>query len=335
MALDRQYLTDELTPSLRRELQKSVQMPLVPRGELPPGTAYKQAYPSVQMPIYPNSIPNLPSEAVPPNMAISRSGGQYTTGDMYVPPERVGLLSNVPGMPNTEVTALPPSAELMSNAPRDALKLGLGAGEAIAQDRSQGNAISGLLGDINWKGLMDKLLQTFQRPEMLTPGVNALTSFGMSGAALNQAEIAGAKEKAKLDQANQQQALENEYRRTRDSRDAAKLALDEEKARADRLKAPTITKAKMEAFRALVSGDDTVRKIVEKLDGTRFGRFIGNSSSTDSIETAIAMEAITIQNNNSRISPLKAVQEAAKRLQAKASAAPSETKKDRFPPKNQ
>ena len=290
------------------ELQAQMGSPKTPQQNIALGEAYAKPRPfTPDARYYPNvggqTFPS-PAQAYMAEVAAARAAEEAKSG---------------PG-PTTD--------------PYAALKAGLIAGEGTAQDRSQGNAISGLLGDINWKGLMDKLIQTFQQPEMLTPGVNALTSFGMSGAALNQAEIAGAKEKAKLDQANQQQALENEYRRTRDSRDAARLTLDEEKARADRLKAPTITKAKMEAFRALVSGDDTVRKIVEKLDGTRFGRFIGNSSSTDSIETAIAMEAITIQNNNSRISPLKAVQEAAKRLQAKASAAPSETKKDRFAPKN-
>ena len=79
-----------------------------------------------------------------------------------------------------------------TTTPYTALKDGLGAGEAISLDRSDGNFISGLLGDINWKAITDKLIRTFQRPEMLTPGVNALTAFGMSGAALNQAEIAGA-----------------------------------------------------------------------------------------------------------------------------------------------
>ena len=76
--------------------------------------------------------------------------------------------------------------------PYTALLDGLDAGEKISLDRSDGNFISGLLGDINWKAITDKLIRTFQRPEMLTPGVNALTAFGMSGAALNQAEIAGA-----------------------------------------------------------------------------------------------------------------------------------------------
>jgi hypothetical protein len=311
----------------------TVNMPLLPPDQLPTGTSYRQASPSVQLPIYPTSMPYVTPELSTPNMTVNQDGVQYGAGS-YVPPERVGLLSSIPGRPGTEITALPYSSELMSNTPRAAANTGLNAGEAIAQDRNQGNLISGLLGDINWKGILDQLIKTFQRPEMLTPGVNALTAFGMAGAGLNQAEIAGAKEQAQLDQANQQQALENEYRRTRDARDAARFALAEKRDAQDRLKAPTITKAKIEAFKALVSGDDTVRKIVEKLDGTVFGRAIGNSPSTDSIETAIAMEAISIQNANSRISPLKAIQEAAKRLQAKASAAPSETKKDRFAPKN-
>jgi len=76
--------------------------------------------------------------------------------------------------------------------PYTALLDGLDAGEKISLDRSDGNFISGLLGDINWKAITDRVIKTFQRPEMLTPGVNALTAIGMSGAALNQAEMAGA-----------------------------------------------------------------------------------------------------------------------------------------------
>ena len=76
--------------------------------------------------------------------------------------------------------------------PYTALLNGLDAGETISLDRSDGNFISGLLGDINWKAITDRVIKTFQRPEMLTPGVNALTAIGMSGAALNQAEMAGA-----------------------------------------------------------------------------------------------------------------------------------------------
>jgi len=65
-------------------------------------------------------------------------------------------------------------------------------GAGIAQDRNTIGSLSGLLGDIDYKGILNQLVKTFQRPEMLTPGVNALTAFGMSGAALNQAEMAGA-----------------------------------------------------------------------------------------------------------------------------------------------
>ena len=294
MAMNRKYLEEELNPDLRRELQMPVNMPLLSPNQLPTGTSYRQASPSVQMPLLPPGLQNI------------------------VPPERAGLLSPIPGRPGTGIIALPDSSELMSNTPRAAANTGLTAGEAIAQDRNQGNLISGLLGDINWKGILDQLIQTFQRPEMLTPGVNALTSFGMAGAGLNPDQIAGAREQAKLDQANQQQALENEYRRTRDTRDAARLTLAEKRDARDRLKAPVITKAKIDAFTALATSDDAVQNIVEKLDGTALGRALGNSPGADSIETAIAMEAITIQNNNVRMSPLQAVQEAAKRIQGKS-----------------
>jgi len=65
-------------------------------------------------------------------------------------------------------------------------------GAGIAQDQNTINSLSGLLGDIDYKGILNQLVKTFQRPEMLTPGVNALTAFGMSGAALNQSEMAAA-----------------------------------------------------------------------------------------------------------------------------------------------
>ena len=81
---------------------------------------------------------------------------------------------------------------VVTSDPGAALKKGLIAGEGIADGQNQGNLISGLLGDLDWKGMADRLIRTFQRPEMLTPGVSPLTSFGLSGAALNQAELAGA-----------------------------------------------------------------------------------------------------------------------------------------------
>lgn len=333
MALDRKYLEEELSPALRREMEMSVNMPLLSPDQLPTGTSYRQASPSVQMPIYPTSIPYVPPELSTPNMAVSRDGVQYGAGS-YVPPERVGLISPISGRPGSEITALPNSSELMSSTPRAAVNTGLTAGETIAQDRNQGNLISGLLGDIDYRGILNQLVKTFQRPEMLTPGVNALTAFGMSGAALNQAEMAAAKEQAQLDQANQQQALENEYRRTRDARDAARLALAEKRDARDRLKAPVITKSKIEAFTALAGTDKVTRDIVNDLYDTGIERFFGGQgASKEDTQAAIAAEAISIQNANPRMSPVEAVREAAKRLQATVSAAPSKTKKDRFAPK--
>jgi len=341
MAIDRKYLEEELNPALRREMQMPVNMPLLSPDQLPTGTSYRQASPSVQLPIYPTSMPYVTPELSTPNMVVSQDGVQYGAGS-YVPPERAGLLSPIPGRPGTGITALPNSSELMSNTPRAAANTGLTAGEAIAQDRNQGNLISGLLGDINWKGILDQLVQTFQRPEMLTPGVSALTSFGMAGAGLNQDQIAGAREQAKLDQANQQQALENEYRRARDTRDAARLTLAEKKERADRLRAPVITKAKIDAFIALAGTDKVTRDIINDLYNTGYGRLIGyetlgggQGASKEDTQAAVAAEAISIQNANPRMSPAEAVREAAKRLQAKASgSAPVPTKPDAFAPKS-
>ena len=148
------------------ELQAQMGSPKTPQQNIALGEAYAKPRPfTPDARYYPNvggqTFPS-PAQAYMAEVAAARAAEEAKSG---------------PG-PTTD--------------PYAALKAGLIAGEGTAQDRSQGNAISGLLGDINWKGLMDKLLQTFQRPEMLTPGVNALTSFGMSGAALNQAEIAGA-----------------------------------------------------------------------------------------------------------------------------------------------
>lgn len=65
-------------------------------------------------------------------------------------------------------------------------------GSDIAFNQKQSNSISGLLGDVDWKGIIGRLMETFQRPEMLTPGVSALTSFGLAGSGLRQSQLEGA-----------------------------------------------------------------------------------------------------------------------------------------------
>ena len=139
-----------------------------------PFTPDARYYPNVSVPdrldfVPGNTFPS-PAQAYMAEAAAERAMAEVAA-------ERAAKEKSVPGPTTTPYTAL---------------KDGLGAGEAISLDRSDGNFISGLLGDINWKAITDKLIKTFQRPEMLTPGVNALTAFGMSGAALNQAEMAGA-----------------------------------------------------------------------------------------------------------------------------------------------
>ena len=121
--------------------------------------------------------PFTPDPAYYPNVGGKTFASPAQAYMAEVAAERAAKEKSVPGPTDTPYTAL---------------KDGLVAGETISLDRSDGNFISGLLGDINWKAITDKLIRTLQRPEMLTPGVNALTAFGMSGAALNQAEIAGA-----------------------------------------------------------------------------------------------------------------------------------------------
>ena len=125
----------------------------------------------------------------PQNIVAVPLGGGNTGG------ERTGLMgpTQQPETPSEQyMREMKTEAPIPTPSPDAALKLGLIGGEAVAQDRNQGNLLSGLLGDIDYKGILNQLVKTFQRPEMLTPGVNALTAFGMSGAALNQAEMAGA-----------------------------------------------------------------------------------------------------------------------------------------------
>ena len=121
--------------------------------------------------------PFTPDPAYYPNVGGKTFASPAQAYMAEVAVERAAKEKSVPGPTTTPYTAL---------------KDGLGAGEAISLDRSDGNFISGLLGDINWKAITDRLIKTFQRPEMLTPGVSPLTAFAASGAALNQAEMAGA-----------------------------------------------------------------------------------------------------------------------------------------------
>jgi hypothetical protein len=121
--------------------------------------------------------PFTPDPAYYPNVGGKTFASPAQAYMAEVAAERAAKEKSVPGPTTTPYTAL---------------KDGLGAGEAISLDRSDGNFISGLLGDINWKAITDRLIKTFQRPEMLTPGVSPLTAFAASGAALNQAEMAGA-----------------------------------------------------------------------------------------------------------------------------------------------
>jgi hypothetical protein len=209
-------------------------------------------------------------------------------------------------------------------------------GSDIAFNQKQSNSISGLLGDVDWRGIMGRLMETFQRPEMLTPGVNALTSFGLAGSALNQQKLADAGEQQKLNQSAEQTALENEYRRNKDARDTTRLDLAKQREARDRTKPPVITKAKLDAFKSQVGVDSAAQKIIDETDGNWWTRTFGNAPTTDTVATAIATEAITIQNANPTISSADAVSEAVRRIVAKAPAKSGGTpveRKDSFAPK--
>tara|TARA_R110000737_G_C14599607_1_gene488875 strand:+ start:600 stop:1604 length:1005 start_codon:yes stop_codon:yes gene_type:complete len=209
-------------------------------------------------------------------------------------------------------------------------------GSDIAFNQKQSNSISGLLGDVDWRGILGRLMETFQRPEMLTPGVNALTSFGLAGSALNQQKLADAREQQKLNQSAEQTALENEYRRNKDARDTTRLDLAKQREARDRTKPPVITKAKLDAFKAQVNVDSAAQKIIDETDGNWWTRTFRNAPTTDTVATAIATEAITIQNANPTISSADAVSEAVRRIVAKAPAKSGGTpvkRKDSFAPK--
>lgn len=137
-----------------------------------------------------NTIGLLADPNIGPQNIVAVPLGGVNTGN-----ERTGLIGPTQQAETPAeqyMREMKTDAPIPTPSPDAALKLGLTAGEGVAQDRNQGNLLSGLLGDIDYRGILNQLVKTFQRPEMLTPGVNALTAFGMAGSGLNQAEIAGA-----------------------------------------------------------------------------------------------------------------------------------------------
>tara|TARA_R110002153_G_scaffold48319_1_gene136325 strand:+ start:4609 stop:5889 length:1281 start_codon:yes stop_codon:yes gene_type:complete len=105
-----------------------------------------------------------------------------------------GVYGAIPGRPGTEVYAGVDNQRglLDVDQPNGLAGKAADVGADLARDQNTIGSLSGLLGDLDYKGMLNQLFKTFQRPEMLTPGVNALTSFGMAGAGLRQAELVGA-----------------------------------------------------------------------------------------------------------------------------------------------
>tara|TARA_R110000803_G_scaffold159001_1_gene223208 strand:+ start:8824 stop:9825 length:1002 start_codon:yes stop_codon:yes gene_type:complete len=228
--------------------------------------------------------------------------------------------------------AVPQQATAEVITPNAAVVKGLVAGETIARDQEEASSISGLLGNFDWK----KVIEILARPEFQQPGVSPLTAFTNATFAQGQAELAGAREQQKLNQSAEQTALENEYRRNKDARDTTRLDLAKQREARDRTKPPVITKAKLDAFKAQVGVDSAAQKIIDETDGNWWTRTFGNAPTTDTVATAIATEAITIQNANPTISSADAVSEAVRRIVAKAPAKSGGTpvkRKDSFAPK--
>ena len=151
-------------------------------------------------------------------------------------------------------------------------------GADLARDRNTIGSLSGLLGDLDYKGMLNQLFKTFQRPEMLTPGVNALTSFGMSGAALNQAEMAGAAaEQERMDKFAMEQ-IKNAPGAPKLTGDAVKLY---DRVNASRANASLVQKMKI----ALTEGTPTgaigtgEQALIAMLNALNIP--IGTASSTD------------------------------------------------------
>ena len=151
-------------------------------------------------------------------------------------------------------------------------------GADLARDQNTIGSLSGLLGDLDYKGILNQLVKTFQRPEMLTPGVNALTSFGMSGAALNQAEMAGAAaEQERMDKFAMEQ-IKNAPGAPKITGDAVKLY---DRVNASRANASLVQKMKI----ALTEGTPTgaigtgEQALIAMLNALNIP--IGTASSTD------------------------------------------------------
>ena len=151
-------------------------------------------------------------------------------------------------------------------------------GADLARDQNTIGSLSGLLGDLDYKGMLNQLFKTFQRPEMLTPGVNALTSFGMSGAALNQAEMAGAAaEQERMDKFAMEQ-IKNAPGAPKLTGDAVKLY---DRVNASRANASLVQKMKI----ALTEGTPTgaigtgEQALIAMLNALNIP--IGTASSTD------------------------------------------------------
>ena len=228
--------------------------------------------------------------------------------------------------------AVPQQAMAEATTPHDSVVKGLVAGETIARDQEEAGSISGLLGNFDWK----KVIAILARPEFQQPGVSPLTAFTNATFAQGQAELADAREQEKLNQSAEQTALENKYRRNKDLRDDERLDLAKQREARDRTKPPVITKAMLDAFKAQVNVDSAAQKIIDEMDGNWWSRARGNAPTTDTVATAIATEAITIQNANPTISSSDAVSEAVRRIVANAPAKSSPTpvkRKDKFAPK--
>jgi len=82
---------------------------------------------------------------------------------------------------------------IQSGTPRGSSLLGLDAGEKKANEKNQAGFLSGLLGSVDWQGL----LKVFARPEFLQSGISPAQAFVNSAFAQRQAEAGAAAEQQK------------------------------------------------------------------------------------------------------------------------------------------
>lgn len=130
--------------------------------------------------------PTTPEEVAAYDLAIKQQPTFTSPAQAYMLQRELERESYENDFPATLLSPPKLASEILS----DATKRGLDAGQQVAEE---GN-ISGLLGNIDWRGLLGVL----GRPEFLQPGLSPAQAFVNASFAQRQAEAAGAAEQQKL-----------------------------------------------------------------------------------------------------------------------------------------